>query len=33
MLAHCERGVRKITLEMYLKILKVCHYKMKIEDK
>ncbi len=32
-LAHYESGIRKITLEMYLKILKVCNYKMKIEEK
>lgn len=32
-LAHYETGIRKITLEMYLKMLKVCNYKMKIEEK
>lgn len=32
-LAHYETGIRKITLEMFLKILEVCHYKMKIEEK
>lgn len=31
-LAHYESGIRKITLEMYLKILKVCNYKIKIEE-
>lgn len=32
-LAHYETGIRKITLEMFLKILDVCNYKMKIEEK
>lgn len=32
-LAHYETGIRKISLEMFLKILDVCHYKMKIEEK
>lgn len=32
-LAHYETGIRKISLEMFLKILDVCHYKMKIEKK
>ena len=29
-LAHYETGIRKITLEMFLKILDACHYKMKL---
>ena len=32
-LAHYESGIRKITLEMFLKILDACNYKFKIEDK
>ena len=28
-----EVGVNKITLEMYLKILEVCQYKVKLEKK
>ncbi len=32
-LAHYESGIRKITLEMFLKILDVCNYKLKIEEK
>lgn len=32
-LAHYESGLRKITLEMFLKILEVCNYKIKIEEK
>lgn len=30
-LAHYETGIRKISLEMFLKILETCNYKMKIE--
>lgn len=30
-LAHYESGIRKISLEMFLKILEVCNYKIKIE--
>lgn len=32
-LAHYESGIRKISLEMFLKILEVCNYKIKIEEK
>ncbi len=32
-LAHYETGIRKVTLEMFLKILEACNYKMKIEEK
>ena len=32
-LAHYESGMRKITLEMFLKILAVYNYKMKIGEK
>ena len=32
-LAHYESGIRKITLEMFLKILNVCHYEIKIIKK
>lgn len=32
-LAHYESGIRKITLEMFLKMLAVCNYKLKIEEK
>ncbi len=32
-LAHYETGIRKVTLEMFLKILEVCNYKIKIEEK
>ena len=28
-----EIGINKITLEMFLKIIEVCHYKMTIEKK
>ena len=28
-----EIGVNKITLEMFLKIVEVCHYKIKLEKK
>ena len=30
-LAHYESGIRKITLEMFLKILNICHYEIKIK--
>lgn len=32
-LAHYETGIRKVTLEMFLKILEACNYEMKIEEK
>ncbi len=32
-LAHYESGIRKITLEMFLRILDVCEYEIKIEEK
>lgn len=32
-LAHYESGIRKITLEMFLKILDVCEYKIMIIKK
>ncbi len=32
-LAHYESGIRKITLETFLKIVEVCNLKIKIEDK
>ena len=32
-LAHYETGIRKITLEMFLKLLEVCNYKLKIVEK
>ncbi len=32
-LAHYESGIRKITLEMFLKILDACHLKIKIQKK
>ncbi len=32
-LAHYESGIRKITLEMFLKILDVCNKKIKLEEK
>ena len=32
-LAHYETGIRKVTLEMFLKILDVCNYRLKIEEK
>lgn len=32
-LAHYESGIRKITLEMFLKLLEACNCKMKIEEK
>ncbi len=32
-LAHYESGIRKITLEMFLKILEVCHLEIKLEEK
>ncbi len=32
-LAHYETGIRKITLEMFLKILVVCHYEFVIQSK
>ena len=31
-LAHYETGIRKITLEMFLKILNVCHLKIEIKE-
>ena len=30
-LAHYESGIRKITLEMFLKILDICEYKFEIK--
>ncbi len=32
-LAHYETGIRKITLEMFLKILEVCQLEIKLEAK
>ena len=32
-LAHYESGIRKITLEMFLKILNICNYEIKIIKK
>ena len=32
-LAHYETGIRKITLEMFLKILSVCNLEIKLEAK
>ncbi len=32
-LAHYETGIRRITLEMFLKILDVCEYEIKLEEK
>ncbi len=32
-LAHYESGIRKISLEMFLKILEVCNLNLKIEEK
>ena len=32
-LAHYESGLRKITLEMFLKILNICHYTFDIKEK
>lgn len=32
-LAYYESGIRKITLEMFFKILDVCHYEIKIISK
>lgn len=32
-LAHYESGIRKITLEMFLKIIDVCNLKIKLEEK
>ena len=32
-LAHYESGIRKITLEMFLKILEVCNYEIYLKEK
>lgn len=32
-LAHYETGIRKITLEMFLKILEVCNLNIEIKEK
>lgn len=32
-LAHYESGIRKVTLEMFLKLLDVCNLEIKIEKK
>ena len=32
-LAHYESGIRKITLEMFLKIIDVCHYEIELKLK
>lgn len=32
-LAHYETGIRKITLEMFLKILEVCNYNFELTKK
>lgn len=32
-LAHYESGIRKITLEMFLKIVDVCGYEIKLKPK
>ena len=32
-LAHYESGIRKITLEMFLKIIDVCHYEIELKKK
>ena len=32
-LAHYESGIRKISLEMFLKLLYVCNLEMRIEEK
>ena len=32
-LAHYESGIRKISLEMFLKLLSVCHFEIQIKEK
>ena len=32
-LAHYESGIRKISLEMFLKLLSVCHFEIEIKEK
>ncbi len=32
-LAHYESGIRKITLKMFLEILKICNLEIKLEEK
>ena len=32
-LAHYESGIRKISLEMFLKLLSVCHFEIYIKKK
>ena len=32
-LAHYETGIRKISLEMFLKIVKACHLEIEIKEK